>query len=261
MENEKKSPQTIQSIQRSLDILEFLVEHGSGQKLAAIAKACGLNKATAFHIIKTLELRGYIEQSPDSLKYKLGGKLFELATKSYQRIDINQICEPYMAEFIGRFNETIAVYNFAAIHGEMKALCTDFKESSLPVRVLLATGKWLRLYASAPGRLYLSAYAGKRLDEYFDSLGPLEAFTAQTLTQRPALLEKITACKKDGYCIEREEYEPGVVNLAVPIYKYSGRVLASLCVTLPGQRAEDARLQQMLEFLLPVSKELSDMDL
>ncbi|MCI8453110.1 MAG: IclR family transcriptional regulator [Lachnospiraceae bacterium] len=261
MENGKKSPQTIQSIQRSLDILEFLVEHGSGQKLVSIAEACGLNKATAFHIIKTLELRGYIEQSPDSLKYKLGGKLFELATKSYQRIDMNKICEPYMAEFIDRFNETIAVYNYAAIHGEMKALCTDFKESSLPVRVLLSTGKWLRLYASAPGRLYLSAYDDRRLDEYFDALGPLEKITAQTITQRTVLLEKIAACRQDRYCVEQEEYEPGVVNLAVPIYKYSGRVIASLCVTLPSQRAEAARLQQMAEFLLPASKELSDMDL
>lgn len=60
MITENKPVKTIQSVHRALDILEFLVEKGDGQRLSSIADYCHLNKTTAFHLLKTLETRGYI---------------------------------------------------------------------------------------------------------------------------------------------------------------------------------------------------------
>ena len=75
MDNLEKNVKTIQSVHRALDILEFAVFSGNGQKLSTITEHCHLNKTTAFHLIKTLEARGYLEQSPDTLSYKTGGKV------------------------------------------------------------------------------------------------------------------------------------------------------------------------------------------
>jgi predicted transcriptional regulator len=88
MDNLEKNVKTIQSVHRALDILEFAVFSGNGQKLSTITEHCHLNKTTAFHLIKTLEARGYLEQSPDTLSYKTGGKVFELASKAYQNINL-----------------------------------------------------------------------------------------------------------------------------------------------------------------------------
>ena len=85
MDNLEKNVKTIQSVHRALDILEFAVFSGNGQKLSTITEHCHLNKTTAFHLIKTLEARGYLEQSPDTLSYKTGGKVFELAPSLVRR--------------------------------------------------------------------------------------------------------------------------------------------------------------------------------
>ena len=81
MDNLEKNVKTIQSVHRALDILEFAVFSGNGQKLSTITEHCHLNKTTAFHLIKTLEARGYLEQSPDTLSYKTGGR----SSNSHQR--------------------------------------------------------------------------------------------------------------------------------------------------------------------------------
>ena len=107
MDNLEKNVKTIQSVHRALDILEFAVFSGNGQKLSTITEHCHLNKTTAFHLIKTLEARGYLEQSPDTLSYKTGGKVFELASKAYQNINLTTICQPYLEQLVSEFNETV----------------------------------------------------------------------------------------------------------------------------------------------------------
>ena len=52
-----------------------------------------------------------------------------------------------------------------------------------------------------------------------------------------------------GICLEQEEYEEGVVNIAVPIYKYTGRPIAAICVSIPVQRAHEELLNKMTEKL------------
>ena len=94
----------IQSLDRALDIVELLIETGDGVKLSEIAAATGLNKTTAFHLIKTLEDRGYVEQSPDTLKYKTGYKMFENASRLYRLDEVKKMIrreqEKYGWEFL-----------------------------------------------------------------------------------------------------------------------------------------------------------------
>ena len=256
----KKSVKTIQSVHRALDILEFLVGSGDGQKLSLITEHCGLNKTTAFHIIKTLESRGYLEQSPDSLRYKTGGKLFEIAMSAYRNINLNQICQPHLEQLLDRFNETAGVYHYTKVDGVMRALCIHYMESTHPVKVSLSIGRRLPLFCTAVGRMYLSALKGELLKQTLISES-MEHFTDATTTDRDTLCRKLKEARGESYCIEREEYEEGVVNVAVPIYKYSGRVIASICITIPAQRAEQGRLEEMVSAMKPISRELSSLPL
>lgn len=257
MEQEQKNVKTIQSVHRALDILEFLIFSGDGQRLSAITDHCGLNKTTAFHLIKTLEARGYLEQSPDSLSYKTGGKVFELALKAYQNINLTQICQPYLEQLSSQFNETVGVFHYSKIDGRMQTLCTSYVESTHPVKVSVTLGKWLPLACTAVGRLYLSCLSPESLEEALQ----LENYIPATEDDRKKLYVKLADAKRHGYSIEREEYEEGVVNLAVPINKYSGRAIASICITMPSQRASQNRLKEMAAAMKPISRAVSALPL
>ena len=62
----------IQSVMRSLDILEFIAANSNQCRLQEISTGLGLNKSTVHSLISTLEHRGYVLQNPDSPKYSLG---------------------------------------------------------------------------------------------------------------------------------------------------------------------------------------------
>ena len=68
----------IQSVERAADILELFLNSTAELSVKEISQKLGLSKSTVHGIIKTLEHRGYLQQNPDDLKYKLGMKLFEL---------------------------------------------------------------------------------------------------------------------------------------------------------------------------------------
>lgn len=259
MENEEKKVKNIQSIHRALDILEFLVDSGDGKKLSEITEHCGLNKTTAFHLIKTLEARNYIEQSPDSLKYKTGGKLFSMGLTAYKNINLNKIFQPYMEQLLNRFNETVSLYHYCRMSSGMKGLCISFMESDNPVHVSVSVGKQIPLARTAAGKLYLSALTEERLAE---TLGQEEADPSSSPLPEPEILKnQLDRIRQDRYCIERGEYEDGVVNIAVPVYKYSGRVMAAICISIPEQRASDELLNDMCRAMLPISEELSSLSL
>ncbi len=253
MANEKKEPKNIQSVHRALDILEYLIESGDGRKLSEIAESCGLNTTTAFHIIKTLESRNYIEQSPDSLKYKTGGKMFSLSLKTYRNVNLTRLFQPYIEQLSHSFGETVSLFHYCKIASGMKGLCVYALESENPVHVSVSIGKLVPLSNTAVGKLYLSALSEENLTETLAS--ELED------PSLPELRRQISDVGLKQYCVEFGEYEKDIINVAVPIYKYSGRVVASICISIPIHRAKEDRISEMVKAMLPISKELSALPL
>lgn len=241
---EEKTGKTIQSIHRALDILEYLVFSGQGKRLSEISKACGLNKTTAFHIIKTLEMRGYLEQSPDTLRYKHGGMLYQIATKVYQNIDIIAYYTPAMQKLYQTYNETVTLYLYQHYNSQTdwQAVCIHALESTASIHVSIPVGTWYPLVNTAIGRLYLSAMNQEDLQQYLSSE---KNFSAK---QADELKEALVQIRNTHCCVEQNEYEDGITNIAAPIYKWSGRFLAALCVSIPSHRAA-----QLIE---PVTKDV-----
>ena len=83
----------------------------------------------------------------------------------------------------------------------------------------------------------------------------------KTIDFEKKLKEKLGKIHASGICLEQEEYEEGVVNIAVPIYKYTGRPIAAICVSIPVQRAQEELLNKMTEKLKKISREISSLPL
>nr|WP_162990647.1 helix-turn-helix domain-containing protein [Maliibacterium massiliense] len=62
----------IQSVQRAMDMLEYIALNGNRCRLQDISQALGLNKSTAHTILATLEQKGYVTQEKNSPRYCIG---------------------------------------------------------------------------------------------------------------------------------------------------------------------------------------------
>lgn len=252
-----KTPKNIQSVHRALDVLEYLVFSGQAKKLSQISETCGLNKTTAFHIVKTLEARGYIEQSPDTLRYKHGRALFQMATKVYQNIDITELYAPVMQTLYRTYNETVTLYLYQQCENRnaWQAVCICTLESTASVHISIPVGAWYPLTHTAVGKVYLSALNKSDLHGFLSQ--EEHTLSAEQLLELNTTLARI---RNEHFCVEQNEYEDGITNIAAPIYKWSGRVMAALCVSIPSHRAE-ALLPNVSRDLVRCAEQLTAMNI
>jgi DNA-binding IclR family transcriptional regulator len=61
---------------------------------------------------------------------------------------------------------------------------------------------------------------------------PLERCTPTTLTDTKKLLRELADVQAQGYALDREEFLPGLVCVAVPVPPPAGSTRAALCVAL-----------------------------
>lgn len=71
---EKQNVETIKMVDRALEVLDILRKERSPLGVNEIAKNCELNPSTAFRILKTLEVNGWVYQCMDG-RYITGQKI------------------------------------------------------------------------------------------------------------------------------------------------------------------------------------------
>ena len=81
---------------------------------------------------------------------------------------------------------------------------------------------------------------------------PFDPYTEHTVTDPEAFLAQLDEVRQNGYCIEKEEYLPGICSVAVPMFKYTGRVIYALSVNVPSLRASDDRLKEIAAIMMEV---------
>jgi len=76
-------------------------------------------------------------------------------------------------------------------------------------------------------------------------------FTPTTLTSREALMAELEDIRTRGHAFDREEHEPGIVCIAVPILSNTGALFGGLSATTPGSTDD----MPLLDNLAPTLKE------
>jgi len=75
----------IKVLNKSLSILETLLQHNSPMSMTEISEKLGLYPSTIHRILDTLKHWGYVEQESNNQKYQLGLKLLELGMQNFTK--------------------------------------------------------------------------------------------------------------------------------------------------------------------------------
>lgn len=121
---------TVQSVQRALDILEAVAHSDDGLRLNEIAQRLGLKKPTAHNLLRTLRIRGYVAKDSAN-RYRLGPGIDEVGRQR-----------------AGRAIARRAEISVRQLHGEIAGATVTFSE-------LVGTEIYcrLRMAPESPGHL------------------------------------------------------------------------------------------------------------
>jgi IclR family acetate operon transcriptional repressor len=236
--NARPGPIPVQSVGRSLDLLEAVAEEELG--LVALAERAGLGASTAYRLLSTLVERGYVARSEETGRFRLGHKLVELASAARQGNErLRAAIRPHLRALRDATGETA---NLVVLDG-LSIVYVDQVESSRAVRMFTTIGRRVPLHASGGGKA-IAAFAPPELLAELIANG-LEPLTPRTLASARALRADLAAVRERGYAIDNEEYEAGVICVAAPIFGPDGEAVAAASISGPAARMQEHDLDAL----------------
>ena len=242
----------IKVLDKSLSVLELLLQQGSAMNMTEISEKLGFYPSTTHRILDTLKHWGYVEQDSHTQKYQLGLKALELGMAKLHQMDLVREATPYLKELVNQCNETVHL----GVLEEGEVLYLAKEESSQTIRMISYVGKRAPLHCTALGKVllaYLSAEERKKI------LGEkvLPRLTENTITDKRELEKKLSKVREQGFALDREENEKNVRCIAAPIRNHQGRVIAALSISSPTFRLDKNVQNNLKEALLETSKKIS----
>ena len=237
----------IQSLARGLVILDILSQSQVGASITELAEILGVDKGSASRLMSTLAKHGYSEKDPLTRRYYLGSQIIRLSERLLARMPLREIAKPFLRQLMERTGEC----SHLAVLAHGKALYIDQVESPATLRVNVQVGQMAPLHCTALGKVLL-AFSHAELPQN------LERFTPDTITEPDTLRHHLVTVRQQGYALDKEEYDPCVCCIAVPVYDYQNKVVGAMGISGPSARLSPEKLPQMLTITIEVGKALSD---
>src|SRR5690349_17559237 len=98
----------VRSVDRAIAILDVLAV-GGWKAGAEVARELGVHRSTALRLLATLERHGLVERDQRSAKYRLGGRLVQLASAVRGEADLKAAARPVCAALARQVGETVTL--------------------------------------------------------------------------------------------------------------------------------------------------------
>jgi len=224
----------VQSVDRAVWLLRAVADAGSGgAATVALAEVCGLNRATAWRILSTLESHGLVVSDRASGHWRLGPGLVDIARSVGSEVvlrDVHEILE-HVALQTG---ETAAL-------AVMRNGALTYVDEVAPDAIVSASwsGQPVSLHATSTGKVVLAWSTEKELARLMPRR--LTRYTAATITDRAALLADLDLTRERGYATCRGEFDASAWGVSAPVLLGMGALQAVLSIWGPPPRVVPER--------------------
>ena len=222
-------PKPIQSIERASAILRLLSGRTRRLSLVELAGELGLPKGTVYGILRTLLSVGFVEQDPESGKYRVGAALLHMGSSYLDGNELRARALNWADWLAVRTNESVRI---GTMHdGQVLVVHHVFHPDDSPQT--MEVGALLPAHATAMGKAllahhpYLAAALSKRV---------LVRFTVATITDPQQLTAELERVRDDGWAADREELVQGEISYAAPIRDRLGVVVGAISIRGPIER-------------------------
>ena len=245
------SVRTVKSADRTIDIFEALAASALPLSMAELSKELDIPKSSLFHLLATLQHRGYVEEASHG-RFRIGPRFKEIARSIEGRQSLADIVRPVLESFSGGLNETSG---FSVECGDaVEVLCTCTGRQALTYT--MRCGDLAPLYAVSAGKAILSSKSPAWLEDYVERVR-LEAFTPKTIRTTERLLREVERARSEGVAYVDEEFTPGIIGMAA-LVRSGELVVGAINVALPTVRATAEHVAMIRQRLFSAVRRFED---
>ena len=240
----------VASLAKGLKVIEAFRAERPRLAVVDVAKATGLDRATARRCLLTLNALGYADY--DGKFFSLTPRILRLGMGALATLPLPQIVQPWLDQLSEQIGQSTSV----AILDETEVVYIARAAQKRVMAVGLMPGSRLPAHATSLGRVLLAALPvaeARGLVERAD----LTPRTVRSLTTPGEIMAELARVRDEGHAIIDQEVEIGLRSIAVPVIDARGRTVAALNTGVAAVQAEPADLaRDYLPALLKVQEGL-----
>jgi DNA-binding IclR family transcriptional regulator len=236
---------TSTAVERTLAIVEAIRQHGS-MTVGGLARCLRIPKTSAWYIVHTLQMQGYLVLDPERRAYRLSCKFVNLSEDASLEARLKRLVTPYLIFLREKTHLTAA-------SAAMDMIICHMDVPSVKLREL--AGPRLEPHASAGGKLYVAFMP--------DALALLNRcgmarWTPNTITQRVRLLTELEQIRRQGYSLDNEEFIRGIRSVAVPLFGRGEALKGSVGLVGTASEMPDSRLPALITIAKQSARVISE---
>ncbi len=247
-----KGHTSVQSVERTFDILEVLAATEGELGILDLSNRVGLHASTVHRLLATLVLRGYARQSHQTGRYSLGPRALLLGRAYSDHSTIWAEAHPFLQRLVEGSGETA---NLSTLDGD-QAVYIDQVASPHLVRMFAVIGRRVPLHSTGCGKVLLAHLEPSERARVIHEKG-LPRSTRYTISSAAELERELADIRRRGYAVDDRENDEDVRCIAGPVRDHTGKVIAALSISGPTARVTKERIPDMCRLVVTVATELS----
>ncbi len=219
------------TVGKALSVLDQVAGFGRPVRFAELLDHSTFPKATLYRFLQTLTAEGMLTYEPDRQTYSPGIRLVRLAHAAWAQASLAPIARPHLDALSAQTGQTVHLAQLDAA----QVLYVDKRNAREPLPMYSQAGKVGPAYCTGVGKAMLAFLPNAELAPIIGQQS-FHPFTENTLKDAKALYDELDEIRARGYAFDREEHEPGIICVAVPIRTVIGRVLGAISITSSTDR-------------------------
>ena len=247
----KGDPNFMLSLARGVLVISAFSERKLPMHVAELARMTGLDRAVVKRCLYTLTNMGLVEVRGKS--FALSSGVLSLGHAYFSSSAIVERSQILLDQLGNEIYTNCAL----AIMDSHEVVYLSRYQSTRLIEKHIGMGSRLPAYCTSVGRILLSNLEDNELVEFFESLEPTR-YTEYTVTDTGILMGILKDIRSSGYCIVDQEYELGLVAIAIPVKIIDVKTPMALSVTANAKYVKPHELKDMyLERMNDTSRKLS----
>ena len=201
------------SLEKGLKILSMYDNTTRFLTQSEVARKLDMNMTSTYRYINTLVEMGFLVKDDRTKEIRPSCRCLLFCNNLIKATDHLKLIREVVDEVHRRYNFSIEVA-FAVENSLVRIYNREAEET---FTYLLPDSTINSLHNTALGKAFLSTLPREELDEKIQTM-ELSARTDKTITDREVLLDEILKTQKQRFATTSEEYLPGLLAIAAPIF-------------------------------------------
>lgn len=248
-------------LEKTLSILELMVEHPEGLQVSAIAKRLDMPVSGVHRQLRELARLGYVRQARDQGDYTLTLRLAAMGLGYLGRSGVTDVAQPILDRLANLSGELIRL---SVLEGNGLTWVAVAQGATVGLRYDPGREQGQRVHpaSTAGGQALLSTMTDEEVLALVGKTGlrpegmPPSSKTPASIADLMAVIDET---RKRGYAVAIDSYIEGMGAMAVPVRAggiMDGQVIGCLSIAGPAVRFPVERMEELAPALFEASAEL-----